>query len=622
MKRRNKGSLPCAKRSKGECEAGEPPPPFLDGVKCHVHPASFGLMRRRIFENHVTRYGGELVASLPLASDVAYHVVFEETVDQERLKRLLDPSALPKSLFLRCTWLVACVKAMAKAGTEDHLIVPMNSVEEQSPEETGATQPKGTNGTCLGVNTQAEETNRVPMEEPDRMHQKEIDTTSPESQRTINYSTINEKPKVKDTFPSGDPLTRVASHPSPHEQMESLESQASTVVRRENTKLEDKKEPSNLMAGEEQGNTSVARREGGGSEEDSLASLIRPFPKNLQEKFACARPSSSKRVDLNAHITSELQKLATTYKSKNDTWRAVGYERAISAIKNYGKKITSREEALALPGIGGRLADKVAEILESGRLRKVAEVCEGEEAECLRLFLGVWGAGPNTAQAWYLQGFRTLEDLRTKATLTRHQQVGLKHYQDINDRIPRCEVVEIEDHVREAAVSLVRGVEVTVCGSYRRGKATCGDVDVLITHPDGNSHQAIFKPLLARLRDTGFLTDDLVTQEDNGNQQKYLGVCRLPGRDRKHRRLDVIVVPYSERATAIMYFTGSAHFNRSMRLLATKKGMSLSEHSLRVGIVRQGGEKLNDGCMLETPTEESVFTHLGLEYRPPQERDH
>lgn len=64
---------------------------------------------------------------------------------------------------------------------------------------------------------------------------------------------------------------------------------------------------------------------------------------------------------------------------------------------------TLPQEALKIPGVGARLADKVAEIVESGRLRKVAEVCEGEEAETLKLFMGVWGAGPNTAQAWYTQ---------------------------------------------------------------------------------------------------------------------------------------------------------------------------------------------------------------------------
>lgn len=48
-------------------------------------------------------------------------------------------------------------------------------------------------------------------------------------------------------------------------------------------------------------------------------------------------------MNLNAHITLELEKLANTYKSTNDTWRAVGYQRAIAAIRNYDKEITSRE---------------------------------------------------------------------------------------------------------------------------------------------------------------------------------------------------------------------------------------------------------------------------------------
>lgn len=113
-----------------------------------------------------------------------------------------------------------------------------------------------------------------------------------------------------------------------------------------------------------------------------------------------------------------------------------------------------------------------------------------------------------------------------------------------------------------------------------------------------------------------------MSQEDNGNQKKYMGVCRLPDPGRRHRRLDIIVVPYSEFACALLYFTGSAHFNRSMRALAKTKGMSLSEHALSSGVVRgPGGLKAMPGLALQTPTEKDVFMHLGLPYREPHERD-
>ena len=101
------------------------------------------------------------------------------------------------------------------------------------------------------------------------------------------------------------------------------------------------------------------------------------------------------------------------------------------------------------------------------------------------------------------QKLRTLEDIATKVTLNRVQQIGLKHYHDFMDRIPRSEVQEIERVVTEQALLLQEGLEVITCGSYRRGKSTCGDVDILISHPDGKSHRNIFGPLLDKLHTSG-----------------------------------------------------------------------------------------------------------------------
>ncbi|XP_059677041.1 DNA polymerase lambda [Gavia stellata] len=284
------------------------------------------------------------------------------------------------------------------------------------------------------------------------------------------------------------------------------------------------------------------------------------------------------------------------------------------------QKEQQQQEACKIPGIGKRMAEKILEILESGHLRKLDHI--SESVPVLELFSNIWGAGVKTAQMWYQQGFRTLDDIRTKATLTSQQAVGLKHYADFLERMPREEAAEIEQTVRQAALALKPGLVCVACGSYRRGKPTCGDVDVLVTHPDGQSHRGVFSKLLDSLHRSGFLTDDLVTQEDNGDQKKYLGVCRLPGPARHHRRLDIIVVPYSEFACALLYFTGSAHFNRSMRALAKTKGMSLSEHALSSAVVRgPGGVKVASGHTLPTPTEKDVFIQLGLPYREPSERD-
>ncbi|XP_061685918.1 DNA polymerase lambda isoform X3 [Syngnathoides biaculeatus] len=336
-------------------------------------------------------------------------------------------------------------------------------------------------------------------------------------------------------------------------------------------------------------------------------------------KWVCAQSSQSKSNNFNKHITDKLELLAKAYTHQGDKWRALGYSKAVNALKSYHKPVTSYQEACLIPGIGKRMADKIDEIMESGHLRKLDHI--GEAVPVLELFTNIWGAGTKTAQLWYQQGFRTLEDIRTKAHLTNTQKIGLKHYNDFLDRMPREEAAAIEKVVRQAAQAIDSGLVAMACGSYRRGKNTCGDVDVLITHPDGKSHKGVFSKVLQSLHDSGFLTDDLVSHEENGEQKKYMGVCRLPGPDRRHRRLDVIVVPYNEFACALMYFTGSAYFNRSMRALAKTKNMSLSEHSLNQSVVRQGSAKVYAGTPLSTPTESDIFNLLGIPSREPCERD-
>lgn len=45
------------------------------------------------------------------------------------------------------------------------------------------------------------------------------------------------------------------------------------------------------------------------------------------------------------------------------------------------------------------------------------------------------------------QGFRTLHDIRTRASLTSQQAIGLKYYEDFLERMTRQEAAEIEQTV-------------------------------------------------------------------------------------------------------------------------------------------------------------------------------
>ena len=80
-----------------------------------------------------------------------------------------------------------------------------------------------------------------------------------------------------------------------------------------------------------------------------------------------------------------------------------------------------------------------------------------------------------------------------------------------------------DPQVRDVAERLQPGVVAQACGSYRRGQPTCGDVDILVTHPDGKSHVGMYGKLLAALKETGVSAfDHLVNGLENCCSFLYL----------------------------------------------------------------------------------------------------
>nr|XP_054359074.1 DNA polymerase lambda isoform X2 [Pongo pygmaeus] len=542
-------------------EEGEETEEWLSSLRAHVVRTGIGRARAELFEEQIIQHGGQLC---PAQGPGVTHIVVDEGMDYERALRLLRlPQLPPGAQLVKSAWLSLCLQERRLVDVAGFSIfIPSRYLDQPQPSkaEQDASIPPGTHEALLQTALSPPPPPQKAKEAPNTQAQPISDDEASDGEET-QVSAADLEALISGHYP---------------------------------TSLEGDCEPS-------------------------------PAPAVL-DKWVCAQPSSQKATNHNLHITEKLEVLAKAYGVQGDKWRALGYAKAINALKSFHKPVTSYQEACSIPGIGKRMAEKIIEILESGHLRKLDHI--SESVPVLELFSNIWGAGTKTAQMWYQQGFRSLEDIRSQASLTTQQAIGLKHYSDFLERMPREEATEIEQTVQKAAQAFNSGLLCVACGSYRRGKATCGDVDVLITHPDGRSHRGIFSRLLDSLRQQvpsvgpGFLTDDLVSQEENGQQQKYLGVCRLPGPGWRHRRLDIIVVPYSEFACALLYFTGSAHFNRSMRALAKTKGMSLSEHALSTAVVRNTqGCKVGPGRVLPTPTEKDVFRLLGLPYREPAERD-
>jgi len=184
---------------------------------------------------------------------------------------------------------------------------------------------------------------------------------------------------------------------------------------------------------------------------------------------------------------------------RNAARTARSLRRQLAAMLAEGRDLTE------LPGIGKDLAAKIAEILATGHARALEELHQDVPAS-LKALLKLPGLGPKRVKTLYqtlqIKDLRQLERAAKQGRLRQLPGFGAKSKQRILAAIETHRGAEqrfLHDTARRHAEPLVKYLQavpglqhVVVSGSYRRGKETVGDLDILATASAGSPVMAHF----------------------------------------------------------------------------------------------------------------------------------
>lgn len=316
-----------------------------------------------------------------------------------------------------------------------------------------------------------------------------------------------------------------------------------------------------------------------------------------------------KDIDLlarNKDLAEILGLIASYYYIARDTYRARTYSNASAKIASFQQGIISGAQARKelKGGIGDSVEADINEYLSNydvetgsgtlGRLQQL-ETKFAHIREVVNYFRSFHGIGPVTAVKFYNLGYRTLDDLWFKASLTDAQKIGIMWRDHINLRIPRDEMNLINTTL--GSVLNTYGIRWSIAGSYRRQEESSGDIDVLVeSKADLNMHGVV--QILQ-----GYLPAILAQGE-----KFFMGIFRLSDQYNGHR-IDIRLIDNSSFPAALLYFTGSQKFNILMRQRAIELGMTLNEYGL---FDKQAAHPVT--------SEEDIFRILKVKYIPPEAR--
>lgn len=258
-----------------------------------------------------------------------------------------------------------------------------------------------------------------------------------------------------------------------------------------------------------------------------------------------------------------------------------------------------------IPGVGASIAEKIEEIIKTGKLEYYEELHKKVPVD-LESLAGIEGLGPKTIKTLYQElQIENIDDLE-KAALA-HKISQLPHFKEKTEE----NIMKGIEFAKKGGgrfilgftLPLIREIEaqlkacpdvkrVVPAGSVRRMKETIGDVDFLVLSdkPKEVTEFFVSMPQVMRVVEKG-PTKSAVKLNTGMNA-------------------DIRILPEKNFGAAMQYFTGSKPHNIELRRIAQKKGWKLSEYGIFKGDKQIAGK-----------TEEEVYEKLGLEWIPPEMRE-
>jgi len=313
----------------------------------------------------------------------------------------------------------------------------------------------------------------------------------------------------------------------------------------------------------------------------------------------------------NTELAQIFREVALYLEMKEEPFKPRAYEKvaySLEALEEPVGEIYRRggvKALRAIPGVGQAIAEKIEEVIRTGRLRYYEEL-KKEVPVDVRGLTAIEGIGPKSVKLLYEKlTIKTAADLEKAARAGKirglphfgekmEQKIlkGIEFLKQGSGRFPLGSALPLIGEIEQRLRELPEVEEVVVAGSTRRWKETIGDADILAISRKPEKVMEFFVSMSEVMHVQG--------------QGKTKSTVKLKnGMD-----VDLRVVPRESFGAALNYFTGSKDHNVALRKIAQEKGLKLNEYGLFRGNKRIAGK-----------TEEEIYKALGLAFIPPELRE-